>query len=143
MGYHRHDVPDYKDRIREFWDAAWNRGDLTAVDALVAPSYVRYSVEPEARDLQYLKDSIIALRTAFPDLESTIDEMIAEGDTVVTRWSARGTQMGEFLGFPPTGNGVETAGVLISRFEDGQIVEEFATWNALDVLRDLGVIQIV
>jgi steroid delta-isomerase-like uncharacterized protein len=132
-----------KRRIEEFWDAAWNRGDLSAVDAMIAPNYVRYSVEPETRDRQYLKDSILAVRAAFPDLHSQIDEMIAEGDKVVIRWTATGTQLGDFLGFPATGTRIMTSGVLISTFRDDRIVEEFATWNALDVLRDLGVIQIL
>jgi steroid delta-isomerase-like uncharacterized protein len=132
-----------KRRIEEFWDAAWNRGDLSAVDSMIAPNYLRYSVDPDTRDRQYLKDSILAVRTAFPDLHSTIDEMFGDGDKVVIRWSATGTQLGDFLSFPATGTSIQTAGVLISRFDDDKIVEEWATWNALDVLRDLGVIKII
>jgi steroid delta-isomerase-like uncharacterized protein len=132
-----------KQRIRDFWGAAWNHGDLSAVDDLIAPNYVRHSIDPEPRDREYLKESILSLRAAFPDLESEIEDMVAEGDKVVTRWSAVGTQLGEFLGFPATGTRIVTEGVLIARFEDGRIVEEWATWNALDVLRDLGVIHIV
>ena len=134
---------EYKGRIRDFWDAAWNRGDLSAVDSLIAPNYVRHSIDPEPRDREYVKESILSLRAAFPDLRSTIEDMVAEGDKVVTRWSAEGTQLGEFLGFPATGTHIVTEGVLIARFDDGQIVEEWATWNALDVLRDLGVIHIM
>jgi steroid delta-isomerase-like uncharacterized protein len=134
---------DHKQRIREFWEAAWNRGELAAVDELLAPEYARYSIDPEVRDRQYVKDSIRDVRAAFPDLHSTIDDLIAEGDKVVISWSATGTQLGDFLGFPATGTSVITAGVLISRFVGDRIVEEWATWNALDLLRDLGVIKIV
>jgi steroid delta-isomerase-like uncharacterized protein len=137
------DTERHKQLIRDFWDAAWNRGDLSAVDSLIAPNYVRHSIDPEPRDREYLKESILSLRAAFPDLESTIQDMVAEGDKVVTRWSSVGTQLGEFLGFPATGTRIVTEGVLIARFDDGQIIEEWATWNALDVLRDLGVIHIV
>jgi steroid delta-isomerase-like uncharacterized protein len=132
-----------KQRIRDFWGPAWTHGDLSAVDALLAPVYVRHSIDPEPRDREYLKESILMLRAAFPDLRSEILDMVAEGEKVVTRWSAAGTQLGEFLGFPATGTHIVTEGVLIARFEDGKIVEEWATWNALDVLRDLGVIHIV
>jgi steroid delta-isomerase-like uncharacterized protein len=134
---------DHQQRIREFWQAAWNEGDLAAVDAMFTPDYARYSIDPEVRDRQYIKDSIRDVRAAFPDLHSTIEDMIAEGNKVVTRWSATGTQLGEFLGFPATGTSVITAGVLISRFVDDRIAEEWATWNALDLLRDLGVIKIL
>lgn len=134
---------EHKQLIRDFWDDAWNRGDLSAVDSLHAPNYVRHSIDPEPRDREYLKESILSLRAAFPDLISAIQDMVAEGDKVVTRWSAVGTQLGEFLGFPATGTRIVTEGVLIARFADAQIVEEWATWNALDVLRDLGVIHIV
>jgi steroid delta-isomerase-like uncharacterized protein len=133
----------HKQRIRDYWEAAWNRGEVSAVDAILAPGYVRYSSEPELRDLEYVKDSIRSVRAAFPDLRTTIDDIIAEGDKVVTRWSAAGTQLGEFMGFPATGNRAVTAGVVISRFADDRIVEEWVTWNALDLLRDLGVIKLV
>jgi steroid delta-isomerase-like uncharacterized protein len=134
---------DHKERIREFWEAAWNQGDLSAVDEMLAPDYARYSIDPEVRDRQYVKESIRDVRAAFPDLHSTIDDLVVEGDKVVIRWSATGTQLGDFLGFPATGTAVITAGVLISRFVDDRIAEEWATWNALDLLRDLGVIKIV
>jgi len=133
---------EYKQKLRDFWRLGWNDGDLSVVDDYYAPEYVRHSVDPERRGREYLKESILSLRRGFPDLVAQIDAFVVEGDTVVTRWSATGTHLGEFLGFPATGTPITTSGVVISRFEDGKIVEDWATWNALDVLRDLGVIKL-
>jgi steroid delta-isomerase-like uncharacterized protein len=132
-----------KARIRTFWDATWNRGDIAAIDAMLTPGYIRYSIDPDPRDREYVKESVLTLRAAFPDLHSDIDEMIAEGDKIVIRWTAVGTHLGPFLGFPATGTRITTSGVLISRFVEDRIAEEWATWNAMDVLRDLGVIRIL
>jgi steroid delta-isomerase-like uncharacterized protein len=132
-----------KARMREFWERGWNGGDISAVDDFYAPAYFRNSVDPETRDREYLKENILSLRTAFPDFHSTIVDFVAEDDRLVTRWTAEGTHRGVFLGFPPTGTPITTSGVVISRFSDGLVVEDWATWNALDVLRDLGVIHII
>jgi steroid delta-isomerase-like uncharacterized protein len=134
---------EHKQKLLDFWERGWNGGDISAVDDLYAPDYVRNSVDPETRDRAYLKENILALRTAFPDFHSEIVDFIAEGDRVVTRWVAEGTHKGVFLGFPATGTPITTSGIVISRFSGGRIVEDWATWNALDVLRDLGVIHII
>ena len=133
---------EYKQKLRDFWQKGWNDGDMASVDELYAPNYVRHTVDPERRGREYLKESILSLHRGFPDLVSRIDAFVSEGDTVVTRWTSTGTHGGEFLGFPPTGTPITTSGVVISRFEGGKIVEDWATWNALDVLRDLGVIKL-
>ena len=68
---------------------------------------------------------------AFPDVQTTVEDQIAEGDKVVTRWTGRATHRGELQGVPPTGRQVTITGIVIGRFENGREVE---TWDAVDML---------
>ena len=79
------------------------------------------------------------LRNAFPNLSCTIEEQVAEGEKVVSRWTVRGTHQGEFFGVAPTGNRVEFTGIQIDRFdESGKIVEERAEFALLGAMRQVG-----
>jgi predicted ester cyclase len=93
---------EHKDIVRRFMGQAFNAGHLAIIDELVARDYVLH-VAPEVRGPEGMKYFVTMYRTAFPDYACTIDDQIAEGDKVVTRWTARGTQQGELLGVPPTG----------------------------------------
>jgi predicted ester cyclase len=81
-------------------------------------------------------------RQAFPDVQTTIEDMVAGGDKVVIRFSARGTHQGETedLG-PPTGNSFEVTGVTIERFSDGKIVEDWTNFDALGLMQQLGLME--
>jgi steroid delta-isomerase-like uncharacterized protein len=79
--------------------------------------------------------------TAFPDLNATVEDVIAEGNKVVTRYTIRGTHQGEIEEFgPPTGKQIELEGITIHRIEDGKIVEEWERYDNLSVLRQLGLV---
>ena len=81
------------------------------------------------------------LRNAFPNLSCTIEEQVAEGEKVVSRWTVRGTHQGEFFGVAPTGNRVEFTGIQIDRFdESGKIVEERAEFDLLGAMRQVGAV---
>jgi steroid delta-isomerase-like uncharacterized protein len=77
---------------------------------------------------------------AFPDLERTIEDLVAEGDKVVARWTARGTHDGDFNGIPPTGKTAHSSGITIFRIADGRIVEEWAESDTLGLLQQVGAI---
>jgi steroid delta-isomerase-like uncharacterized protein len=78
--------------------------------------------------------------TAFPDLERTIEDLVAEGDKVVARWTAKGTHTGDFQGIPPTGRVATSSGITIFRIADGRIVEEWSESDMLGLLQQLGAI---
>ena len=78
--------------------------------------------------------------SAFPDYHSTVEDQIAEGDEVVTRFSSQGTHQGEFLGIAPTGNRVRVTGIDIARVEEGKIVESWSEADMLGMMTQLGVI---
>lgn len=110
---------------REMKEVFNHAGNLDAADQIYAPNYVGH--EPTTGDIQGLeaaKQFAAAYRNAFPDLETTIEDQVAEGDKVVTRFTARGTHQGEMEGLgPPTGNRMEVTGITIEQFSDGKIVK--------------------
>jgi|SRR5579864_3121652 len=130
-----------KSVVRRYYDEVWNSGDFSAAEAIIAPNYLYHGM-PEMHGLSGLKEMFTGAHTSFPDLHFTIEELIAEGDKVVSRWQAVGTNEGEFMGIPATGKKVLVAGVVISRLVDGKVAEEWESWDELGALRQLGATSI-
>ncbi len=87
-----------------------------------------------------MKQFVSGMRSAFLDLHFTIEDQIAEGDKVVTRWKASGTHRGEFQGVPPTGKQATVPGITIDRIAHGKLVEGWTNWDALGLMQRLGVV---
>ena len=132
---------DAKDLVRRLVEQPW-KGDLGVIDELVSPEYVGHDpAEPEPiRGPAGVKANIEKYLVGFPGGQITVDEQIAEGDRVVTRWTARGTHLGEIAGIAPTGRDVTVSGLTISRFSGGLVVEEWTTWDTLGMLVQVGAI---
>jgi predicted ester cyclase len=79
--------------------------------------------------------------TAFPDLHFTIEDIVAEGDKVVTCYTARGTHQGDLRSIAPTGKHVTVMGIVIDRFAGGKVVESRAVWDTLSFMQQLGVVS--
>jgi steroid delta-isomerase-like uncharacterized protein len=122
-------------RLNEIW-----QGDLAIVDELVADDYKNHN--PIVPDVppgpDGFKQNVSALLTAFPDLSWTIEDVIAEGDRVVFRASGHGTHEGELLGIEPTGRAVTLSGIVIFPIDEGQVVERWAQFDTIGMLRQLG-----
>ncbi len=118
---------DLKALTRLVFDKLINQGSMSAFDELVAADYVDHT---GATDREDYRDLIRATRTAFPDLHLEIEDLIAEGDKVVARFTARATHRAEFQGIPATGKQVSWEGIGILRFRNGQMVER---WNQSDI----------
>lgn len=133
---------DAKTLVRKFIEEIWNKGNLGVVDEIVATNYVRH--DPATPDVspgpEGLKQLVTAFRNAFPDLHFTIEDMLVEGDKVVTRYSSSGTHKGEFMGIAPTGKYGTSSGIGIGRIVNGQVVEEWVHWDTLGTLKQFGVI---
>jgi steroid delta-isomerase-like uncharacterized protein len=84
------------------------------------------------------KQLVQIYRTAFPDLRITVNDQVAEGDKVVTRWTATGTHKGELMGIAPTGKQATVTGIDIERFQDGKLVENYTNYDMLGMLQQLG-----
>jgi steroid delta-isomerase-like uncharacterized protein len=127
---------------RRLAEEALAGGNYDLVDELVDPSYVAYDpASPEPiRGTEGLKQLIRGYKSAFPDMDFRIEDEIAEGDKVVTRWIARGTHQGELFGIAPTGKQATVNGITIDRFSGGKIVESWNNWDALGLMQQLGAI---
>jgi predicted ester cyclase len=88
-----------------------------------------------------LKQFVTMYRNVFPDLNFTIEEQIAEGEKVGTRWVARGTHQGELMGIAPTGNRVTVRAFTLQRFSGAKIAEDWAHYDALGMMRQIGAIS--
>jgi steroid delta-isomerase-like uncharacterized protein len=120
----------------------WGSGELDKLDDLVAADVIHHDpYDPYAADgLDGLKKSIALNRTAFPDIRITVEDQVAEGDKVTTRWTAVMTHKGELGGVEPTGKRVTMSGTTIERFEDGKVVEAWRSMDTLGLLRQIGAI---
>jgi len=120
--------------VRRFIEEVWNQKHLASIDVLVATNYLDHTSgnPPGPEGLKQFAEAYIS---AFPDLHTTIEDQVAEGDKVVTRWTSYGTNTGSFFGQPATGKSAMIAGMSIDRIADGKIVE---SWDALD---QLGMLQ--
>jgi steroid delta-isomerase-like uncharacterized protein len=126
--------------VRRFIEQAFNGGNLAVIDELVASDFVNHVAPTEVRGPEGMKAFVTTYRTAFPDYACTIEDQVAEGDKVVTRWTARGAQHGELMGVPPTGKRVTLPGVAIDRIAHGQLVETWLQADVLGLLQQLGVV---
>lgn len=118
-----------------------NRRNLAAIDTLLAPDFVDHSAPPgHAPGPEGFRQSIGMFVGAFPDFQWTIDDLLAEGDKVVLRVTARGTHRGELMGIAPTGKAVTVTGIAIFRVADGTIAEEWVNRDLLGLLQQLGAV---
>jgi steroid delta-isomerase-like uncharacterized protein len=89
-----------------------------------------------------VKAHVRKMRTRFPDLTVTVDQMVAEGDWVVAKLTSRGTHLGPFAGLAPTGRAVTWTGVGMRRIEEGRIVEQWTKYDMVSLLRQLGALRV-
>jgi steroid delta-isomerase-like uncharacterized protein len=127
--------------VRRAFEEPW-KGNLDVVDELIATNYIGHDpANPEPlRGPEGVKDFVSVYRAAFPDARITVEQQLAEGDLVATRWSGRGTHEGELMGISPTGKQATVTGLTISRLEGGKIVEEFQNWDTFGLMQQLGVV---
>lgn len=132
---------DVKEIARRLAEDPW-RGKLDEVLDLVDDDYIGHipgSPEP-IRGKAGFREFVGTYLTGFPDGAITVDELIAEGDRVATRWTGRGTNTGELMGIPPTGKQVTVIGMTITRIIDGKAREGWTTWDTLAMMQQLGAV---
>jgi steroid delta-isomerase-like uncharacterized protein len=127
---------------RRFFEEMVNAKQLGVADEIFATDHTYHDpsspmIGPGQAGMKQLIDMYIA---AYPDLHHAVEDQIAAGDTVVTRWTGTGTHQGDLLGIPPTGKAVKVMGIWIHRLADGKIVESWNVWDTLGMLQQLGVV---
>jgi predicted ester cyclase len=134
------DLPERnKEAVRRFFQEIWNDGDESAIDRFIAEDAAgndpKFGVGRESFRRQWRR-----WRAAFPDIRFELDELVAEGDTVVSRWTLTGTHTGPFLGAAPTGVRIRVAGMSLDHLRDGIVVSGFDAWDALGLRQQLGLV---
>jgi predicted ester cyclase len=134
-------MPFEKEIVKRLFEEPWT-GEFDVIDEFVAPEYIGYDPsEPEPiKGPAGVKANLEKYMAGFSDARITVDEQIAEGDVVATRWTGRGTHDGEIAGIAPTGKQVTVQGLTLSRLKDGKVVEEHQVWDALGMLVQLGAV---
>jgi steroid delta-isomerase-like uncharacterized protein len=127
--------------VRRYFEEVLTAGNLALIEDLISPNYVShypagYELGGGPEDVRHIVTSV---RRAFPDVHFTVDDLIAEGEKVVCRWTFQGVQEADFMGIPPTGRKATVMGIAVYRVVSGQITEAWFTWDALGLMRQLGV----
>jgi steroid delta-isomerase-like uncharacterized protein len=126
---------------RRYIQDVWDKGDFDAEKELVADNIVQYLPgQPPAPGLEAHHQLLTMFLNAFPDWHGPLEDVIAEGDKVTTRWTFHGTHQGELFGIPATGKQVTLTGMGIYRIENGKIVELWTNFDQLGMLQQLGVV---
>src|SRR5258708_8897709 len=128
---------------RRAMEEVWNQGKLTVIDELVASNATYHDANVPGGKFtgpEGVKQFVQIYRNAFPDVRITIEDQIAEGDKVVTRWTAVGTHKGELMGIPATGKQATVTGISVGHVVNGKFVEIWTNFDALGMLQQLGVI---
>ena len=133
-------LEENKKFMSNFIEEVINKKNLDAADDLVAENFLEHLPFPgQGPGREGLKFAINAMLTGFPDMNWTVQEQIAEGETVVTRFTWTGTHDGEFMGIPPTNKKVEVWGVVIDVVRDGLFAESRIIMDTVGLLQQLGV----
>jgi steroid delta-isomerase-like uncharacterized protein len=126
-------------RVRMGMETIWNQGHWAATAELFSPNVEMHGFpSPEPFGLEGLRALFELLRGAFPDLHMTIEHLLGEGDMIALHWTATGTHLGEFRGFPPTGKRVRLRELAHFRFEEGRVREAWFAPDSLGLMIQLG-----
>jgi predicted ester cyclase len=136
--------PEPAELIRRWFAEVWNQGKVEVIDEMFPEHAVMWGVgRPEAssKGPAQFKEFYKGLRTACPDVQITLDQVVQEGDTAVALWTARMTHTGAGLGMPPTGKSITLKGTSGCRVQGGMIVEGWNVWDQIGLARQLGLLQ--
>jgi steroid delta-isomerase-like uncharacterized protein len=136
-------VADVKKIVKQLFEEPW-KGNWDVIDEYIAPGYIGHDpAEPQPiRGPEGAKANIQKYIDGFSDARITVDEQIADGDTVATRWTGRGTHSGEIAGIAATGKEATVSGITISKLEGGKVTEEWTNWDTFGMLVQLGAIPV-
>ena len=126
--------------VRQFYEF-FETGDLRVADEIVATDYVNHMALPgQTPGLEGYKELGTIFQTGFPDIQFTIEDQIAEGDKVATRYTARGTHQGDFLGIAATGKPLTWTALVLQRVVSGKVQESWLEWDLLGPMQQMGAI---
>lgn len=131
----------HKRLVRRIPEGVFSEGNLDLLDELYAEDAVERNAMGTHQGRTAIRESYESFLTAFPDVSQTVEDIVAEGNTVAMRITSRGTHKGELAGFEPTGKKIEVQQMFFVRIEDGQIVERWFLPDNLGLLQQLDIIE--
>lgn len=131
----------HKKAARRFIEEGLNKKNMAEFDLYFSPNVINHTVPPNLPPgIEGRKLFMATFLNAFPDLHFHIDDLLAEGDKLVTRWTATGTHLANLMGIPPTGKSAVVTGIIMERFENGLSVENWGVFDELGLMQQLGII---
>ena len=125
-----------------FTEDIWDKGKLEVVDLIFSQNFIDHDpVDGQMPGLNGYKQMVTTFLNAFPDLRVKNEDIIEGRHKVVVRWTAHGTHDGQLMNIPPTGQKVFLKGIDVLKIKDGKIEERWGEFDALSMLRQLGIIQ--
>ncbi|MFC6863214.1 ester cyclase [Halomicroarcula sp. GCM10025817] len=134
-------LTDNKRIARQIPEAVATAGDLDLIDTICAVDLADHSPLGEIESRAEFREQMESIRGAFSDFSATVDDVVAEGDTVAMRVTLRGTHDGPFMGIEPTGNEFEVSNMVFTRIEDGKIAERWVLPDMLGMLQQVGAVD--
>lgn len=133
---------DIREVARRYREELWNTGAFNLADEIISPDCIHHAFDPITPALppgpEGARKVLAAYRTAFPDTHFTLDDLFAEGDRAVVRWTAHGTHKGDLMGVAPTHMKVTVHGMDIYRIAEGRIQEIWTNWDTMGFMQQLG-----
>ena len=126
--------------VQRYIETVWNVGDLAAIDVMVDPDVVNHADPKPMPGRDRWRHAVLHLRGAFPDIRITIRQLVAEDELVVAYVGMRGTHQGTLAGVAPTGKVIAWEEMHLFRVRDGRIAEQWAVFDSLSLLRQLGAV---
>ena len=125
--------------VRRNFEVIWTQCNLDVADEIIDPHYVGHiaALPDTVRGVETFKQVVMLYHISAPDIRFEIQDQLAEGDKVATRWIAHGTHQGEFMGIAPSGQRMSVTGMSFHRIEQGRIQESWDDWDALSMLRNM------
>jgi steroid delta-isomerase-like uncharacterized protein len=130
-----------KTLARRWFEDLFSRGNLDVANEILSAEFVDHLTHEDERGLEELKHYVSIYRSAFPDIQDSVEDIVAEGDKVVVRWLSSGTHQGEFMGVAPTGRHVTFTGMRLFRIADNKIVESWVNIDERGLQEQLGAVS--
>lgn len=129
--------------VRHIPEDVLTNGRLDLLDDVYAGDAVEHHTAGDQRGLPAIRESFEAFLAAFPDVTQTVEDVVADGDTVAMRLSVRGTHDGGgLMGFDPTGREIDVQQMVFARVEDGKVAERWVLWDTLGLFEQLGIVEL-
>lgn len=129
-----------KQLFRDVVEHVWHRGDLAFIDAAYHPAYVANVPRRGFQDLHAFRQYVTEVRGAFPDIRVYVEEQVAEGDMVASRYRVVGTHTGPLMGLAPTRRPIEVPGITIERISGNRFAESWTCWDVIGMFHQIGLV---